>query len=460
MSSLLPINFILFFSQDGSAPTFGDIAEDYFLGLQEKVRLMEGGKTINRINDIDIIANSVHRLIHNTGTDSWMDGDGIYSALTLAASKSQNSIFILSPWLLRYLNKDLDSRAKQKLTMRLKNLQPGTVILTPVNVDNAHWVLFEISLSKGTAVIYDSLWNLPEPKNYIKKSKTMCKTLVSYFAQQNLFKGPFQITHNFAIPTQKNFRDCGVYVILYAESVILGKPLHNLKHSHIPAHRQRIARALLDASPLTIKDASYRSPPSPSTSHEDCVEPHSPAYKNSINHPPFESLTDRVNMLTLSDVAPNLKRPGPLFYQPNYDTLHIFRKGGEPFVDVSQDNRLFTQNATNWWDCRMVSEWLSKADNNPDRAWKKISAYVENNPAKILSVFVDSSLPSSSPRKFFFSRKEYALKIRKMFETFHPTLTLPEQPMKKPNWPRGGAKKAKLALKKNSKLAALKSPNK
>ena len=243
---------------------FSDLANTFYDEEAIKTKNM-ADVVVNKIKGVNVFVSSIQRLIHNIGVDAYVNDTIIDLTLTQMAEKSAKLVYVLlsTAW---FTLQNRNPRALKKLAKDLKNIKNHT-ILAPVCMAE-HWILLELSLSKKTAVIYDSLWNRPEPHNYHKLAKRRCTTLIQFCKDNNISDGKFQITYHHNLPTQKGGIDCGIYVLLYAEHILQGMPLDNIKHSNIMHHRRRFARNLL-IKPVTITTPDYRTPPSPATSHED-----------------------------------------------------------------------------------------------------------------------------------------------------------------------------------------------
>ena len=100
-------------------------------------------------------------------------------------------------------------------------ITPATLLLMPLNINNAHWVLLEFDVSARKARVYDPLvsstWGAQEALNRVL-------TWLEQYAPCSPPKSSWELVHapQLTFPRQSNYIDCGVFVYKYMERISAG----------------------------------------------------------------------------------------------------------------------------------------------------------------------------------------------------------------------------------------------
>ena len=113
------------------------------------------------------------------------------------------------------------------------------------------------------------------------------------------------------------------------------------------------------------------------------------------NGPEFETLTDDLDSLSLLQGKPAKHRAVPRRYRPSYTTLRSYRALSIPFINVDDQNRVFTANASSWKEKRLFTEMLQEAGADEQTALD--TQLVKEQPQPIISMLQDGQLEDTNP---------------------------------------------------------------
>lgn len=126
-------------------------------------------------------------------------------------------------------------------------------ILFPVNVDNMHWILVIAHMREHRLDVYDSLGGEHEDTAHLlaRFLDDDCLDKVGGLFPSDAGQRPWHCRHLRAIPFQDNSFDCGVFVCMYARSVLLRRQLR-MAPADVDDIRVMIASELLRSRVLPL----------------------------------------------------------------------------------------------------------------------------------------------------------------------------------------------------------------
>ncbi|OLQ02935.1 hypothetical protein AK812_SmicGene14167 [Symbiodinium microadriaticum] len=169
-----------------------------------------------------------------TGSDDWSAASEGGEALNTCSAR---------------LNLTADEKRRRRAAVNVAELR---AILVPLHLEGCHWSLAMVHIPRRTISYFDSL-SLPVPK-------LLGQRLTEFMAAEvTSFPGRLDLQVDNRLPQQKNWSDCGIFMLVYAECLVMDLPIGlDTFLSGIEEKRLAIALAILEGKlSLTSRETSY-----------------------------------------------------------------------------------------------------------------------------------------------------------------------------------------------------------
>jgi hypothetical protein len=187
------------------------------------------------------------------------------------------------------INQALGRTSLDQIRLMFNGMNPEHYddILFPINFDNLHWALINVSPTANTITYFDGLAH--DASLHLQILYDLFSTLRSASSQPPLqLPIPFRIQIA-PVPNQPNGYDCGIFVIINAECATLGYDYTATLTDFSSTHQRRRLALLLAPSP-SDPPPQYQFPRQPTRS---LTPPSSPVFgRNSSFAPLLDQVTD------------------------------------------------------------------------------------------------------------------------------------------------------------------------
>ncbi|EDW04455.1 GH23254 [Drosophila grimshawi] len=175
--------------------------------------------------------------------NSWLNDNVINLYLNLIVARSQKitlpRVYAMNTFFVPSLLKGYKNVSRWT---RHVDIFKEDMILVPVHVDNVHWCMAIIDMSKNMISYYDS-FNIPNP--------TVLNALRNFLIEQSLARKletpltlkDFQVQHATNVPRQTNTSDCGVFSCMFAKYITRNKSL-TFSQKDMPRFRKQMKREI------------------------------------------------------------------------------------------------------------------------------------------------------------------------------------------------------------------------
>ena len=359
---------------------FGQINKDHFQSFEEKAKgrklmvikdrelsvysnlsneqicELHQDTLIAQVNEYELYPNHFKKLL----TNEWLTSEIICASIQII--KCEAFKFTLLP----YLSVDLKNRTPETV-MKLKQkayekrIIPGSILLIPLS-SGIHWTLAAVYVEAGKIDYFDSYRKTNYPDQLAEKTRRFL---------QLFFRKQFDIIVRTDIPQQKNGHDCGVYVVKFAQHVLLSTPL-DFDDSEMPSIRRELCTQLRKLPDTPIETSEYRDANSTDYDIEDME-----IQTDKCSSGETDQLTDCLSKMS------NLKvTDGLLSYEKSIKTV---QHSQQPFMGLNKDGNSMTYNTKGDWRRMLSMVEILKYINpqNAKAAWKVIDEEVKNNPVLV-----------------------------------------------------------------------------
>lgn len=169
-----------------------------------------------------------------SGTAAYLNSSIILNALRQMVAPLASDVYVVDPLVASSFTRDNSLRC-------LKRIPPSwAYVIFPIHRDGNHWALAFYDRREGTVTYYDSLACKVASVKPLIDAVTSRLPRVHGDKRMSLSSAPIG-----SYTLQDDSHNCGVFVCLYAEKLLLGRPL-SFAQSEAVSWRQRVLRLLSD----------------------------------------------------------------------------------------------------------------------------------------------------------------------------------------------------------------------
>ena len=295
----------------------------------------------------------------------------------------------------------------KRMAKPLRKFERKSLILVPIRLsDEKHWIMAAVYLQERRIVMYDSIIH--------SERKGVGRKLVEVFEKACLFDlSPVQhqviVVQDRNVPAQHNNHDCGVFIIQYAKHILVNRKMR-FNEEDMPRLRREAIEELVTGIPLPLPEETF----------EEILEDLKMVCETKDKE---EDMDLELSVNETPEKNESVRSSNP-HYQPSPNTLQELRKGEEPFVDIDNNGKEFTQNmAGDWRRSLKLTEILSILHPVKTEAWKLLFQELKIQPSIGLHWFEISTKPLQrpTPQQFRFGYFRYAKKVKAFYESQFPS---------------------------------------